>query len=86
MESGGNRRHGVSLEDQGMRKNMTDKQIAFTYIDQLLKSYIPDYDDLRAIANAELSDARAEKIVNRIIAETGRVRRRYADYLTKCGQ
>ena len=69
-----------------MTKNMTDKRIAFTYIDGLLKSYIPDHDELRAIANAELSEARAEKIVNRIIEETERVRRRYADYLNKCEQ
>ena len=66
-----------------MSKVMTDKQIAYTYIDRLLQDYIPDYDDLRAIAKADLSDARAEKIANRIIDETERVRRRYADYLNK---
>ena len=66
-----------------MSKGMTDKQIAYTYINDILKNLIPDHDDLRAIATAELSDARAEKIVNRIIAETERVRRRYADYLDK---
>lgn len=64
---------------------MTDKQIACAYLAGKLSAMIPDHGDLRYLAETDLTEERCNRIVQRIIEMTERVRQPLVDHLSRSG-
>lgn len=64
---------------------MTDKQIACAYLSARLRGIIPDYDELRGVADAKLTAERCSRITERIIAMTEKMSEPLVQYLNGSG-
>lgn len=64
---------------------MTDKQIACAYLNHKLRSLIPDNDDLRYVAETELSEERCSRIRERITDMATKMREPLVKHLSRSG-
>lgn len=65
--------------------SMTDKAIAYAFVADVLKNATPTNEALRIIAGSRITEARCEKVKQRIAIETARARQRYVEFLNKAG-
>lgn len=67
------------------KSDMTDKAIAYAWLNKQLANPNIAVDELRALAGSKLTETRCDKIAARIVNEANRVRKRYVDFLNKAG-
>lgn len=64
---------------------MTDKQIACIYLARRLWGLIPDHDELRDLAESQLSEERCYRICQRITDMCTKLRQPLVDHLNRSG-
>lgn len=64
---------------------MSDKKIAYAFLNDHLRGVIPSKEKLEAINGKRLTDQRYQKIVERITETADKTRAKFVDYLNGAG-